>query len=270
MRRVICGLLLLVLGSAAGAARADVLVLVHGYMGSAASWEFSGVNALLEANGWRRGGVAVGGVLLAATPAADADTHYSLELPSLAPIAVQADHLLAMLAQIRARHPNEKIILAGHSAGGVVARMALVRGGVPEASALITIASPHLGTERALQAIDATNTPWPFCLVENFFSDGAYRAVKRSRGVLIDLSPAFPGSLLHWLNMQPHPEIAYHAIVTPGPVGLGDELVPAFSQDMNRVAALAGRARSRTVASGHSLNPAIGVALVAILDELRR
>jgi pimeloyl-ACP methyl ester carboxylesterase len=268
MKKWIGRFLLLALTLVGVTARADVLVLVHGYMGSAASWEYSGINAMLAANGWPRSGVLAGGALLA--PGESSSTHksYAVELPSLAPALVQADHLQAMLAQIGARHPGEAIVLAGHSAGGVVARLVLVRGGAPDAKALITIAAPHLGTERALQALDATDTPWPFCLVQNFFSDGAYSAVKRSRGVLLDLSPAYPGSLLHWLNAQPHPDIAYHAIVTPGPAGLGDELVPAFSQDLNQVAALAGRAQTHPVASGHSLNPATGAAMVAILGQL--
>ena len=38
-------------------ARADVLVLVHGYLASADSWEISGINNLLDANGWKRGGL---------------------------------------------------------------------------------------------------------------------------------------------------------------------------------------------------------------------
>lgn len=38
---------------------ADVLVLIHGYMGSPSSWEDSRVNELLERNGWRRGGLII-------------------------------------------------------------------------------------------------------------------------------------------------------------------------------------------------------------------
>ncbi|MCB1758628.1 MAG: alpha/beta fold hydrolase [Gammaproteobacteria bacterium] len=268
MKKLIAGFLLSVLALAGTGARADVLVLVHGYMGSAASWEYSGINAMLAANGWPRSGVLAGGALIAPSAVPTANSSYAVELPSLAPALVQADHLQALLTQVAARHPGEAMVLVGHSAGGVIARLVLARGGAPGAKALITIATPHLGTERALQAIDATDTPWPFCLVQNFFSDGAYSAVKRSRGVLLDLSPAYPGSLLHWLNAQPHPDISYHSIVTPGPAGLGDELVPAFSQDMNRVTALAGRAETHLVASGHSLNPATGAALVAILQQL--
>ena len=96
---------------------------------------------------------------------------------------------------------------------------------------------------------------------------GSYRAVKSSRGALLDLTPAYPGSLLHWLNAQPHPQIAYYSIVTPGPVGMGDELVPVFSQDMNNVPVLNGRSKTIAVPGGHSLNPQVGIALIEILAQ---
>lgn len=260
---------LLLFAGAAGAARADVLVLIHGYMGSALSWETSGINALLEENGWHRSGVLAGPQFVAGAGTASGNRSYAVEIPSLAPLMVQADHLQAMLQRINAMHPGEPLIIAAHSAGGVAARLVLIRTGVADVKALITIASPHLGTARAEQALDATDTPWPFCLVENFFSNGRYRAVKSSRGALIDLTPAYPGSLLYWLNAQPHPQIAYWSIVTPGPAGLGDELVPAFSQDMNNVPALKGRSKVVAVASGHALNPQVGYALIGILAQLQ-
>lgn len=268
MRSVRLIVLLVLLVSAISPIRADVLVLVHGYMGSALSWETSGINALLEANGWPRGGVLAGPQLIPAAAKAAANRSYAVELPSLAPMLVQADQLQVMLQQISRMHPAEDLIIAAHSAGGVVARLVLARGGGANVKALITLASPHLGTMRAEQALDATDTPWPFCLVEDFFSNGAYRTVKSSRGVLLDLTPAYPGTLLYWLNAQPHPQIAYYSIVTAGPVGLGDELVPAFSQDMNNAAALNGRSEVVTVGGGHSLNPQVGLVLAGILQRI--
>jgi triacylglycerol lipase len=250
-------------------ARADVLILIHGYMGSAVSWEASGINAILEINGWRRGGILAGPQLIASGSGAPGNRSYSVELPSFAPMMVQADQLQAMLQRINTMHPGESLIIVAHSAGGVVARLVLARAGVSDVKALITVASPHLGTARAVQALNATDTPWPFCLVENFFSNGSYRAVKSSRGALIDLAPATPGSLLYWLNAQPHPQIAYYSIVTPGPVGLGDELVPVFSQDMNNVPALQGKSKVVAVPGGHSLNPEVGIALVDTLAQIK-
>ena len=74
--------------------------------------------------------------------------------------------------------------------------------------------------------------------------------------------------MLYWLNGQSHPEIAYHSIVRSGAVGLGDQLVPVFSQDMNNVHALRGRSRVRVVDSGHTLNGRDGVVLAEILETL--
>ncbi|WP_428604391.1 esterase/lipase family protein [Sedimenticola sp.] len=251
--------------------QADVAVLVHGYLGSAASWEESGVNAVLMANGWKRAGILRTdpyGVELIPVVGDEGDNSlYQVELPSLAPMMVQADQLQAMLQQVAELHPDEPIALVAHSAGGVVARIVLVRGGVPHAKALITIASPHLGTGRAVQALESTDIPYPFCLVQNFFTGGKTRLLRESRGALVDLVPAQPGSLLFWLNSQPHPHIAYHSIVRPGPVGLGDELVPAFSQDMNRIPALQGQSDVTVVSAPHSLNVQDGVVLAQLLKE---
>jgi len=265
---------LLVIGSLlSGSAplQADVAVLVHGYLGSASSWESSGVNAVLVANGWKRAGVLrtdpYGVELIPVLGDAGENSLYQVELPSLAPMMVQADQLQAMLHQVARLHPDEPISLVAHSAGGIVARIVLVRGGVPHAKALITIASPHLGTGRAVQALESTDVPYPFCLVQNFFTGGKTRLLRESRGALIDLVPAQPGSLLFWLNSQPHPQIAYHSIVRPGPVGMGDELVPVFSQDMNRVQVLQGRSEVTVVNSTHSLNVQDGMVLAQLLKE---
>ncbi|MES9858488.1 MAG: hypothetical protein ABW166_18075 [Sedimenticola sp.] len=252
--------------------RADVLVLVHGYLGSALSWERSGVNAVLDANGWPRAGMLTAGpagiqLLPAVTPVTGGNAVYAVELPSRAPMMIQADYLQAMLPQIAARHPDESMHIAAHSAGGVVARIALVRGAT-KVKSLTTIATPHLGTGRAVEALDAADTPFPFCLVEDFFSGGKVSLIKRSRGALIDLTPAYPGSLLYWLNGQPHPDIFYHSVIRPGPVGLGDELIPSFSQDMNNVSALNGRSQVSIVATRHMLNPEDGLALVKVLSSL--
>jgi pimeloyl-ACP methyl ester carboxylesterase len=253
-------------------AKADVLVLVHGYLGSASSWEQSGVNAVLETSGWSRAGVLLAGpqgVQVVPVSAGDSDNKaYTVELPSMAPMMVQANYLQAMLQAVSTRHPGEPVILAAHSAGGVVARVVLVRGGVANAKALITIASPHLGTLRAVQALDATDSSGPFGFVKNIFGGDTYHVVKDSWGALVDLTPPYPGSLLYWLNIQQHPDIAYHAVVRTGPVGMGDELVPVYSQDLNNVPALQGKAQVVAVNTGHVLNPQDGVVLAEILKQL--
>ncbi len=253
---------------ASGLARADVALLVHGYLGEAASWEVSGVGTALAANGWQRAGVVITGFpgpLLPPPLPAGPRKQYALELPSTAPLAIQADALTRALRALEARHPGESFTIVGHSAGGVVARLALVRGGVGQVKRLITIASPHLGTERALEAVDATHSGGPIRIIKDFFGGRTYHVVKNSWPVLLDLAPAVPGSTLFWLNAQPHPSIEYVSIIRGAPYGLGDDIVPGPSQDLNNVPVLRGKARSPVVAADHGLSPVDGVALADLM-----
>lgn len=253
--------------------RADVLVLVHGYLASPSSWEQSGINAQLDAQGWRRGGIFASGptgLQLFESDSRDADnTVYVVDLPSEAPVVVQSDLFLGMLNTIRQKQPDESMIIVGHSAGGVVARMSLIRGGAENVTALITIASPHLGTTRAEQALDATDESGPFGVVKNIFGGSGYDTLKRSRGLLFDLTRPFPGNMLYWLNSQTHPDIEYISVVRLNPVGLaGDDLVPGFSQNMNNVPALQGRSAVITTAAGHTLVPQDASTILAALKSL--
>jgi pimeloyl-ACP methyl ester carboxylesterase len=249
-------------------AKADVAILVHGYLGSAASWEYSGVYAALIQGGWQPAGVLTPQGLIVQSNQESFNQFYAVELPSRAPVALQAQILGSMLNQVHRRHPDEPMVLIGHSAGGVVARMALVVGGVPQPKALVTIASPHLGTLRALQALDETDDVFPISMIKDFFAGDLYRAVRDSWGVLLDLTPERPGNLLFWLNHQPHPDIRYVSIVRSGPIGMGDELVPAYSQDMNQVNSLSRLSEIRVTQGGHQLHPMDGTLLIALLTEL--
>jgi pimeloyl-ACP methyl ester carboxylesterase len=260
--------LILIFSGFVNTARAEVALLVHGYLGSAASWQVSGINAQLAANGWQPGGVILPGPrgieLPPPIPLAK-NKFYTIELPSTAALVVQADILSAALKAISARHPKESITLIGHSAGGVVARMALVRRGVGSVDRLITIASPNQGTVRALQAVDATHEGGPVGWFKDIFGGSNYYAVKDSWPVLLDLSPATPGSTLFWLNNQPQPAIKYISIIRAAPYGLGDAVVPGSSQDLNSIPALHGKAESIVVPADHGLVPADGTMLVRLL-----
>jgi pimeloyl-ACP methyl ester carboxylesterase len=268
MRRTLLLLTLFFAALSPGWAHADVVVLVHGYLGDALSWERSGVNATLAANGWQRAGIVVPGFQGPVLPppfAGGGNKAYAVELPSTAPLAIQSDILIRTLRAIEARHAGEPITIVGHSAGGVVARMALVRGGVGRVTRLITIASPNLGTERALEALDETHTGGPVGVIKDVLGGHTYRVVKHSWPVLLDLAPAVPGSTLHWLNVQHHPDIQYVSIVRGAAFGLGDELVPGFSQDLNNVPPLRGKARAYAVPAEHGLVPGDGTLLAQIL-----
>lgn len=256
--------LLALLLTAAGAVQAQVAVLVHGYLGDRESWQEAGIEARLGEAGWRDAGAVVpsprGMVRAAPEPAPRTPAFYTVELPSEAPVLLQARVLDRALAPVRRAHPEAPLILVGHSAGGVVARAWMV--GHPETPvrALVTVASPHLGTDRAGLGLAAGHSP--LGLFAPFMGLGS---LNRSQGLYADLTPERPGNLLHWLNRQPHPEAAYISVVRAG----DDPVVPAASQHLGNVAALGGRARSVTTSSGHLLEGADGAVLARILDGLR-
>ncbi len=256
-------------------ASADIAVLVHGYLGNAASWEQSGVNASLSKAGWRHAGDIVYGQqglkLYDIDTKAAKNRFYAVQLPSRAPIGIQASWLKGALNTIENRYPDQPITLIGHSAGGVVARMVLTQYELGNVKRLITIAAPHLGTDKAVQALDATNSGGMFGFIKEWavrdsIGDGMYNTVRGSRGILVDLLPPRPGTFLYWLNTQQHPDIEYISVVRTSARNIrGDIVVPPVSQDMNRVQALAGKSAVRITAQSHDLSVADGRLLVELL-----
>ena len=239
-------------------AHADVMLLIHGYLGDANSWEESGINDELHQQGWARAGMFQGSALgpqLFITDSNNAKNRvYVATLDSQAPVMIQADILKNIIDIIRLHHNNEKIILVGHSAGGVVARMALIRHQLQNIKALITIATPHIGTGRADQALDITANHGPFNMVKSIVGGSDYDALRHSRDLLVDLRHPQPGNLLYWLNSQLHPDIHYGSIIRLNNDGqTGDYFVPGFSQDMNNVPALQGRSSTFTTPTSHFL-----------------
>jgi pimeloyl-ACP methyl ester carboxylesterase len=239
-------------------AHADVMLLIHGYLGDANSWEKSGINAELHQQGWQRAGMfkgsPQGSQLFVSNHAAAKNSVYVAELPSNAPVMVQADVLKNIIDVIQQNHNNKKIILVGHSAGGVVARMALIRHQLKNVKALITIATPHIGTGRADQALDITANHGPFNIVKNVVGGSGYNALKHSRDLMVDLRHPQPGNLLYWLNSQSHPDIHYASVIRLNNSGqTGDYYVPGFSQNMNNMPALQGRSSTFTTPTSHFL-----------------
>ena len=223
---------------------AQVMILLHGHLGSSIDWRISGFTSVLQDAGWRDGGV-IDTVqntsdlkpLHAADPA---DTFYSLDLPSEASLTVQADRLDAALKRILPRHPGEALLFTGFSAGGVVARLYMVRHPRLPVRALCTIAAPHLGTESAEIALLAADSP----LSEYATLFGA-EFINQSQALYKDLVRERPGSFLYKLNREPHPAAQYIALVRiNSEAEPGDLVVPVYSQDMNNVIALRGRVQT--------------------------
>ena len=253
--------------------RADVLVLVHGYMSDSRTWEVHGVIPVLAANGWQPAAVlsvAPGGQVPNLGIVQGDRLVYSVNLMASAPLLVQAQQLAAQVAAVRTRHPDERLVLAGHSAGGVVARILVLNGNPYRIDSLISIASPHLGTSRAADGLDLVDFNPFFCpgpgveFMKEVLVGDEYDYLKYSRATLVDLLPAESGNVLAWLNQQPHADINYYAVVRGAPYG-GDNVVPAYSQDLNNVPALRGRARLIPTPAGHSLNPADGQLLADLI-----
>lgn len=256
-------------------ANAEVAVLVHGYLSDAGTWERSSVNALLRQAGWQYAGnlgFSPTGLLEQPVAGERGDKlFYTVNLPSLAPAPAQASWLKAAVDHTTRKNPDEKITLVGHSAGGVVARLMLVQYGQGKVDRLITIAAPHLGTDKAIRALDAVDDSGMFGMVKEWFvrdeiGDGMYHTLKASRGILFNLVPPAPGTLLFWLNAQPHPDIDYISVIRSGGyVIAGDLVVPPFSQDMNMVPALRGKSKRWLSYQGHELTPMDGKLLAEIL-----
>lgn len=248
--RIIAALLLALVTP--GIALADVMVLLHGHLGSHLDWRISGFNDVLQAAGWHDGGwidtVEHHAHLNPVRQASD-DTFYALDLPSEAALAMQAARLDDALHQILSRHAGAKIIFTGFSAGGVVARLYMVQHPQLPVRALCTIASPHLGTDSAalaLLAADSGLSAYASALGADF--------INHSQALYRDLLPEQADNFLYKLNRKPHPPARYIAIVRVNTdAEPGDWVVPAYSQDMNNVAALRGKVQTITTPGVHGV-----------------
>lgn len=268
MRRLRPFLLVLLL-ACAGPAAADVALLVHGYLGDRDSWQEAGIPAALQQAGWTHGGQVVatpqGARIRPFTREPQPDSFFAVELPAEAPLMVQARALAGVVEALREHFPDEEIILVGHSAGGVVTRLYAVTHPDAPLAGLVTIASPHLGTDSAGLGLMAGQSP--LGMMAPFMGLGS---LNRSQGLFADLRPARQGTLLHWLNHQPHPDMPYVSVVRrDGGTLDGDLVVPEASQHLANVPALQGRARSVPSDGGHLLTPADGPRLARILADLR-
>jgi pimeloyl-ACP methyl ester carboxylesterase len=260
-------LTLFLLLAAPAQALAETLVLLQGYLADEDYWRGAGITRTLDDNGWADAGtlrITPEGIR-ADRPRPESNRRlYTLALPSEAPLLAQLRYLEQYLDVIQRLYPYETLILAGHSAGGVLGRLYMVEHPDAPVGALITFASPHLGAESA--EIGAMAGSSPFAWIAPLIGGGV---LNLSQGLYYDLVRERPGSLLFWLNHQEHPPSLYISVVRDdgGLLSLGDLVVPAWSQDMNQVAALRGRATRILTEGGHGLTEADGELLLQILKD---
>ncbi len=254
-------LLLLLWGSLASA---RTVVLVHGFASGPGVWYSQGVVQALNGAGFADGGILPDLPNRAAVAAPD--VVLAVRMPWWLPLQQQAHWLQAVLQRVyRRRH--EPVILVGHSSGGVVARfysLAPARARVP-VSAVVTVASPNLGTPLARLAWAMLRSPMGRALKS---MDGRSARLYAARRLLWQLRS--DGPVMHWMNRMRHPEgVRYVSLVHTrrldmrrGDFGL---VVPPKYQDLRRVPALSGRARSIPVSAGHRLSRRDGWALAALM-----
>lgn len=240
--------------------QAQVAVLIHGYLGSSQDWRMA-ITGILQEAGWQDGGHWPGNT---GSISKKGDVFYTVALPSQARLLEQASVLREFLHVLTNRHPDQELVLIGHSAGGVVGRLIMVQEPSLPVQALITIASPHLGSDLAEIALLASESPLAE-LAPQFGID----TLSRSRDLYIDLLPERPGNFLYWLNRQPHPLAWYISLVRENDSILdGDLMVPSPSQDLRAVSALGQRAMTFPTSGRHDLTSQDGHRLLAILRTL--
>ncbi|WP_198265669.1 esterase/lipase family protein [sulfur-oxidizing endosymbiont of Gigantopelta aegis] len=257
-----------------GLVLADIAVLIHGYHSSGNAWRYNGITRILADNGWHdAGSYSVYGNKLSLD---NTGKHLvTVELPSEAPIEIQANLLSQYLGDISKRFAQQNLHLIGHSAGALVARLSLVNDYAlvsaknstvkaafyPKVEQLISIATPHLGSPIADMAEKASDTPIGF-FAPLFGAD----EINRSSRLYKQLGQEDKNYFLFWLNRQPHPPMYYTSIIRAnGSILKGDWLVPPRSQNMAYVPAIGAKARVLLTPGTHDLKFADGLLLIRLL-----
>ncbi len=251
------------------AALADTLLLVPGYLGSAHSWRGTGITYGLQRFGWFDAGHLTTGprdVMGPRVVIGGKKRFYTIDIPTEAPVAVQANLIARYVILAERRHLKERVILVGHSAGGVASRLAMVRNPGLKVHALLTIAAPHLGSRLADYGHSVASSPLSW-----FAPFMGANTINRSRALYRDLGREGPHNILGWLNRTPHPKAVYISVIrtTNGNPAQGDKISVGWRQDMNMVPALRGQAKTYTSLGEHGLRPADAVLINAILSHLK-
>ena len=262
--------LAVLLACAQPAAHAETLLFVHGHLGGAQNWRSTGITARVAAAGWHDAGtlsLRSGRITHRGAHGSAAQRFFTLQLDGQTELQRQAASLSRYVAWVRARYPRTPVILIGHSAGGLVARLYMVQNPAANVAALITIATPHLGTPFAQvgELVERTPLMWLAPLM-------GVTELRGALGLYRDLAVEQPGNFLYALNRRPHPPARYISVVreaaASGPVG--DLLVPVWSQDMRSVEALRGQARTLRNTGTHALSATDGPVLIRLLQWLQQ
>ena len=251
-------------------AHAEAVLLVQGFLADGSTWRQHGIVSHLEGDGWVDGGhlrIDADGVFSNRAPKSGARMVYTVALPTQLPLATQLPVFERYVQFVAARHAGESLTLVGHSAGGLLGRYFMVENPEAGVSALITIATPHLGTESALFGADLANHP----ITELLASLGAPE-IADMRGLLDELAPAKPGRFLYWLNHQPHPPAKYISLLRrASPVAWFDTLlIPVHHQDMASIPGLRPWTTSIQTGQSHELERGDGKRIATILAQLKR
>ena len=247
---------------------AKTVVFVQGYQSNGSEWRSEGIIPLLVTAGWKDGGHLVNGpngvdVRPPFVGDAKLGTLYTVALPTEAPLMIQLRYLQRYIANVTNHHQNEHLYLVGHSAGGVLARLFMVKNRAKSSNqkiaGLITISAPHLGSEASEMGLAISQSPMGMMLP--FMGADS---INRSQELFYDLSPERNGNLLFWLNRQPHPPSKYVSVIRRD----DDFFVTPFSQDMNRVSALRGKAKVFFAPGGHSLEATDAPIILQLLGTM--
>lgn len=275
MKYLLMKLLLLITLLFPGLVMADIAVLIHGYYSSANTWRGSGIVSLLSTKGWIDTGYYIpyaghiGGTGYKLTNTGKYIV--TVDLPSQAPVEVQSDLLDTYLKDMAKNYPQQKIRLIAHSAGGIVARLSLVRNYsalsgdtnqqfIPIIQ-LITIATPHHGSPIAEMAKTASDSP-----IGLFAPLVGLSEINRAEVLYKQLSRENENHFLYWLNRQAHPPIAYTSIVRADHSLLtGDLYVPSYSQNMATVPAIGPQSQLIMSPGAHNLRYTDGMILMGLL-----
>ena len=259
---------------------ADIAILIHGYNTNSHTWRNSGITSILATKGWHD--ISYSGQTL------NQSGKYliSVQLPAKSPIDVQANYLSQYLSQIVNNNPGHKIHLIAHSAGGIVARLTLVKNysafiyetklNDKERSnkkpndkkfqffpivQLITIATPHLGSPIAEMAHTASDTPIGF--FAPFFG---MDEINDAEILYQQLSREHKSHFLYWLNRQAHPPIKFISIVrADGSLLKGDIFVPPRSQNMSEIKVLSKDSYFILTPGDHGLKYSDGIIISNLL-----